>query len=731
MKRRKNALCAAVLLACAGSARAQEAAVVELAPVTSTASAPEEDTNIGETRRDADALTGLRAAQSDTSALLRDVPGMHTSGAGAISALPVLHGMADDRLRVAVDDVDLLPACPNHMNPPLSYIAPARVARVRVFAGTAPVSEGGDQIGGVVRVEGAEPRFARAGAPRASGEVSGFWRGNGRQTGSALTASLAGEGTALRYDGAYGRSDNLHAARAFKPEDLRDDGSLIAGDEIASTAFERAQHDLGLALRHGAHQLRLEGAWQNVVFEGFPNQRMDMTGNHDARYTARYQGEFEHATLRARAWRQQTRHAMDFGRDRQHYGTGMPMRAQADNPGAALEADWYASARDTVRAGLEWHRHALWDWWPPVGAAGVMQPDVFWNIYDGRRERREAWLQWEAQRSARWLSVLGARAARVTTSAGRVQGYDDSRMALWGEDAARFNAGARHHADTLLDAAAQLRFTPAATQRYEVSLARKNRAPNLYQRYAWSTQPMAALMNNMTGDGTGYIGNPDLRPETAHTFAVSGHWQAAGEEPGYELDASAWWSEIHNFIDAERCTHGQCGANNAQVRDGFVLLRYVNQPARVQGLDVSARLRLRPGLHLNALLGLLHGENRATGEGLYNIMPANLKLGLQTQRGRWAGEVQTQFVAAKTHRSTVRNEMRTAGYALVNARMSYETRGLRLDFGVDNLFDRFYQPPLGGAYLGQGASMSTRSLPWGTPVPGAGRSFYVGLNIRF
>lgn len=730
MKTQHHALYAAVLLACATSARAQEAAV-ELAPVTSTASAVEEDTNIGETRRDADALTGLRAAQNDASALLRDVPGMHTSGAGAISALPVLHGMADDRLRVAVDDVDLLPACPNHMNPPLSYIAPARVARVRVFAGTAPVSEGGDNIGGVVRVESAAPRFARTNEPRATGEVTGFARGNGNVRGGALFASLAGERLALRYDGAYGRGDNLHAARAFKAEEWREDGSLIRGDEIASTAFERAQHDLSLAVRHGAHQLRLDGAWQDLGFEGFPNQRMDMTGNRDARYTVRYQGETEHATLHARAWQQHTRHAMDFGRDRQRYGTGMPMRAQADNLGAALQADWYASARDTVRAGLEWHQYTLWDWWPPVGEAGVMQPDVFWNIYNGRRERREAWLQWEAQRSARWLAVFGARLARVTTATGAVQGYDNRRAALWGEDAARFNAGARHHADTLLDAAAQLRFTPTATQRYEVSLARKNRAPNLYQRYAWSTQPMAALMNNLTGDGNGYIGNPDLRPETAHTFAVSGHWQAAGEEPAHELDATAWWSEIRHFIDAERCTHGQCGANNAQVRDGFVLLRYVNQPARLVGLDVSARLRLRTGLHLNAQLGLMRGENRATGDGLYNIMPANLKLGLDMQRGRWAGEVHTQWVAAKTHRSAVRNEMRTAGYALVNARMSYETRALRLDFGVDNLFDRFYQPPLGGAYLGQGASMSTRSLPWGTPVPGAGRSVWVGLNIRF
>ena len=53
---------------------------------------------------------------------LRDVPGVSLYGAGGVSSLPSIHGLADDRLRVTVDGMDLIASCPNHMNPALSYI---------------------------------------------------------------------------------------------------------------------------------------------------------------------------------------------------------------------------------------------------------------------------------------------------------------------------------------------------------------------------------------------------------------------------------------------------------------------------------------------------------------------------------------------------------------------------------------------------------------------------------
>ena len=88
-------------------------------------------------------------------------------------------------------------------------------------------------------------------------------------------------------------------------------------------------------------------------------------------------------------------------------------------------------------------------------------------------------------------------------------------------------------------------------------------------------------------------------------------------------------------------------------------------------------------------------------------------------------------MAAKTRVSQVRNEVPTAGYGLLNLRTSYEYKQLRVDLGVENLLNRFYSLPLGGAYLGQGAAMTSQGIPWGVVVPGPGRSVNVAVSLSF
>ena len=53
-------------------------------------------------------IAARRAASSDTVSLLRDVPGMSLQGAGGVSSLPIIHGLADDRVRTKVDGMDLI-----------------------------------------------------------------------------------------------------------------------------------------------------------------------------------------------------------------------------------------------------------------------------------------------------------------------------------------------------------------------------------------------------------------------------------------------------------------------------------------------------------------------------------------------------------------------------------------------------------------------------------------------
>jgi len=171
------------------------------------------------------------------------------------------------------------------------------------------------------------------------------------------------------------------------------------------------------------------------------------------------------------------------------------------------------------------------------------------------------------------------------------------------------------------------------------------------------------------------------------------------------------------------------------------VLKFMNQDARLYGLDLSGKMPLgKTGIGELGLKGLLNytdGKNLDTGDGLYNIMPLNAKLALTHKLGGWDNAVELVMVKGKNDGSAVRNEIDTPGYSLFNLRGSYSWKQVRLDFGVENLFDKLYYLPNGGAYVGQGTTMTatpapTGSVPaWGTAVPGQGRSIYAGLNVKF
>ena len=118
---------------------------ITLSPVVVVETKPV-DPLAGTTLLGGSGLARKRAATSDTAGLLGDVPGLSLFGAGGVSSLPTLHGLADDRLRIKVDGMDLISACANHMNPPLSYIDPSNVGSIEVFGGITPVSAGAARV---------------------------------------------------------------------------------------------------------------------------------------------------------------------------------------------------------------------------------------------------------------------------------------------------------------------------------------------------------------------------------------------------------------------------------------------------------------------------------------------------------------------------------------------------------------------------------------------------------
>lgn len=71
----------------------------------------------GSTSVDQQTLENLAPASSDSASLLRNVPGVSLNGAGGFSSLPAIRGLADDRLRIKVDGMDLVASCPKSHEP--------------------------------------------------------------------------------------------------------------------------------------------------------------------------------------------------------------------------------------------------------------------------------------------------------------------------------------------------------------------------------------------------------------------------------------------------------------------------------------------------------------------------------------------------------------------------------------------------------------------------------------
>lgn len=685
-------------------------------------------------------IAAQRAATSDTASLLRDIPGVSLYGAGGVSSLPAIHGLADDRLRIKVDGMDLLSSCPNHMNSPLSYLDPSQVETLKVYAGITPVSVGGDSIGGTIIAETAAPEFAAPGQGHLlKGRVGAFYRSNNNARGGNLTATYATEMLNITYSGATTEADNYTAGGDFKTTTATGrPGHTLPLDEVGSTAYKANNHALNLALKHDNHLFEVKYSFQDIPYEGFPNQRMDMLDNTAHRINLHYLGEFGWGSLDARAYRETVTHFMDFGDDKQFwYGDapGMPMHTESKNTGGVVKANIKLTAQDLLRVGGEYQRYQLDDWWPASGTGMMMAPNTFWNINDGQRDRTALFGEWESRINPAWTTLLGVRYERVKTDAGPVQGYS----IMYAADANTFNARNRERTDNNWDATALARYTADATRTVEFGYAMKTRSPNLYERYSWSRIGMALEMNNFVGDGNGYLGDPDLKPEKAHTLSATFDWHAP--DRAWEFKATPYYSHVTNYIDARRCGSGTgmmapCGgvANNTG-GNKFVHLQYANQSARLYGIDLSGHMPLgKTGagdLGLKGLLNYTNGENRDTGDDLYNIMPLNAKLTLTQKRGGWDNSVELVMVKAKNNISDVRNEIKTPGYSLVNLRGSYTWKQARVDFGVENLFDKRYYLPTGGAYTGQGTTMSFNAIPWGIAVPGMGRSLYTGLSYAF
>ncbi|MBI1262881.1 MAG: TonB-dependent receptor plug domain-containing protein [Rhizobiales bacterium] len=692
------------------SAPAHAAEATALPPVNiESAELPADisDAPLAQSELTADQLLKSLARSNDTAAIFSGTPGMSLYKAGGVSSLPVLNGLADDRVRVVIDGMSINASCPNHMNSPLSYIDPSNVGSATVVAGLTPVSMGGDSIAGTIEVKSSDPIFGNSEAVElVAAKASSFYRSNGEGISGSVSATMASDMMSVGYAGSGSSSKNYDSGG--------NDG------EVRSTEYKSFNHSLKLAARAADGLFVLEVGQQYLPYEGFPNQYMDMTDNRSTSVNGRYEGSYDWGQLEARAYWQGIDHVMNFLDDKGGTASGgMPMNTTSDMAGYSVKTAFTLNDGDVLRVGNEFSLLRLDDWWPPVTGSMMMSPNTFVNINGGKRDRLGTFVEWDAHWSERWSTLLGLRNDTVWMNTGDVQSYGCGMMCAADVAAANaFNARDHHRSFVNFDATAIARYEASETMGLEFGYARKSRGPSIYELYVWGRGAMASQMIGWFGDGNGYVGNLDLDSEVAHTVSATTKFHDAGGV--WDVQITPYYSYVEDFIGVQKV---------ATLGGGFSQFQFVNHDAELYGLNLSGKARLWRNESLGegivtATFGYVRGRDLTNGYDLYHIMPLNALVTLEESYDNWTGHIQLQGVARKSKVDDLRNEPVTPSYVLVNLGTSYTYKHVRIDLGVDNLFDQAYDAPLGGVSIGD--LKATGNL---RPVPGEGRSINLGLTL--
>ncbi|NOT85330.1 MAG: TonB-dependent receptor [Methylococcaceae bacterium] len=658
-------------------------------------------------------ITAKQAQVSDTAKLLEDTAGVSLQAGGGVSSLPILHGLNDTRVKIDVNGMTVNSICPNHMNPALSYIDRTNIGKIIILQGVTPVSMGGDSIGGTISVQSAAPAFAEPGKDiLLSGKASSFYRSNGDAFGGSIAAGIANEHVRLDYTGSDTQSGNYT------------DGK---GNTIKSTGYENQNHAATLSFKFDDHFLEIKGGQQHIPFQGFPTARMDLTNNDSIFGNIHYKGTFDWGNLDSKLYLENTSHTMDYGSDRQAIVV-MPMETRGRNFGYKIQAELPFGEQDTFRIGNEFHSNFINDFWPPTSnMPSMMGPNTFINLNNATKDRLGTFAEWESNWSDEWKSMVGLRYDRTMTDTGNAQTYNNQLSDY--NQANTFNALNHQRNFDTFDVTALMQFTPTLWSQYDFGYARKNRAPSLHELYIWSTNPMVMTMNGWFGDGNGYVGDINLKAETAHNITFTANFNDPKAD-AWSLKVTPYFSYVENFIDADRCSTCK------QPKNGFYYLQFANHDARLWGVDITGRADLFTDKTLgqfstHAIMSYVNGQ-RTDGNNLYHMMPFNIKLSLDHKLAGWKNTLEMQFVDSKNDVQAIRNELQTSSYILLNAKTGYQWEHVSIDVGLDNILNKEYYYPLAGAYIGDQNAMTLNGSRLNNQnLPGTGRSVFVGMTVTF
>lgn len=627
-----------------------------------------------------------RSRVADSAALLQGLPGVAVVRNGPLTGSPQLRGLSGDRVRTEIDGQTLTPACPNHMDPPLHYASPQFVDTAYVLPGIAPVSLGGDSIGGTVIIRSAPPTFSRDDRWRPSGEFESSYRGADDGFSLGGRVGVADRRRRLSYQGGWQQGKELR----------------YPGGRVRDTGYDLSQHRVQLAIDTLPGLWSLDLGLTRTRDAGTPALPMDMIEDDGYGASLRFEGEHQLGPLEGSLFFHHTDHLMDNFSLRPAGPMRMASPAESDDLGLRLDTGLRREA-DLFRVGPQFTGN-LFDAYQRNEATGARQD----TLNEASRWRAGLYAEWQRDWSPEWRTTVGVRNDNVLADASDVEHFFPAAAG----DAAAFNARDHAFTDVNLDATAAVRWSPWTWGSFEAGAARKTRSPSSLERFLWT--PLSASAGQ--ADGRTYLGNLDLDPEVSHQLGVTADFH--GDR--WQIRVSPFYNWVSDYIQ---------GVPIARVdAAGRPVLRFQNLDlAELYGIDGDARWRVTTNVTVRGNLSYVRGTTDEPDDNLYRIAPLRGTVALDLNWWRLDGSVEVVMAARQDDVAAYNAEPVTPGYTLWHLRAGFRFNPhLRLDAGVENVFDELYADHLSGVNRVAGGD-----LPVGARIPGAGRFGYVSLSAKF
>lgn len=228
------------------------------------------------------------------------------------------------------------------------------------------------------------------------------------------------------------------------------------------------------------------------------------------------------------------------------------------------------------------------------------------------------------------------------------------------------------------------------------------RAPSMQERFV-SGAHFGADTAGLKQVNT-FIANPNLRPETAKNKEITAnlHFDSLFKQGDkFKIEATYFRNDVKDFINLKIFNDANANKNASTSANGAFLptkSQYQNiTNARLSGIELQAQYQTER-LTLFTNYGSTKGKDKDSGEALSNIAASKIGVGVNYALVKdkfTVGATITHYAAQ--HRVPKDHAVTYPSYILTDLRATYaplkgEWKNLRLDFALENLFDRKYQP---------------------------------------